>query len=99
MTIDSDVRVVHIRKINGFTDISTYGGMTVAYSWRKGDTFIVCSTAICSDRDVFSRKKGNALAMEGYVLGQVIRLPYSRAIQKSGITPTTHVRAVFQSSI
>lgn len=96
MTQPSKLRVLHLRY---HTDcgIDLYGGMTVAYQWQRGDTYIDIATAICSKQDLFNRKVGNKLATDAFYDNRTIRVPYSRELQSRGITPTTFVRSIFSS--
>jgi hypothetical protein len=96
MTQPSKLRVLHLR-YHKDGDVDLYGGMSVAYNWKRGDTFIEVATAVCSKQDLFNRKVGNKLATDAFNDGKTIRVPYRRELQSAGLTPTTYVRSLFAS--
>jgi len=67
-----------------------HGGMTLAYRQRREDSFIEVSSALCSLKDVFSRKVGTTVAVEEFMAGRVLRIP-----NYAGVTPTELVDYIF----
>lgn len=66
------------------------GGMTLAYRQRREDSFVEVSSALCSIKDVFSRKVGATVAVEAFMAGRVLRIP-----NYAGVTPTELVEFLF----
>jgi hypothetical protein len=94
MTIDNDVRVLHVRVKNFDGEFNSKGGLTVAYSWKKFNSFIEVATAHCSEQDIFIRKVGTRMAIENLNAGKCIKIPFSREQQKWK-TPTDIIRGYF----
>lgn len=90
-------KILHVRR-RGLDDSrgqDHYGGVTIAYRWNRGDTFIDVATAHCSDQDIFIKKVGAAIALSHLSLGCFVRLPFKRQNKSSGVTPTHLVRQLF----
>jgi hypothetical protein len=99
---ETDIRYVHIRAYNDVWDIDTNdgptvkpkGGVTVAYFWRRGMSFIELSTAVCSEHDYFDKLIGRNLARMDFFAGKTIRIPYTKDTKKRA-NPTQVIRKFF----
>lgn len=83
---EKGIQIRHLRKRHVFSIVgpigvtadailSITGGMTVAYTHQKGDSFIEVSTAICHSNDNYNRRTGTVYAVERFQEGATIRLP------------------------
>ena len=69
------VRVTHIN----FKATDNKGGITVAYKMEhKHSQILELATAICSDKDQFDKSIGRTLAIERFLDGKTISVPYSK---------------------
>lgn len=90
------VKVIHVRpKDQG--EFLPKGGLTIAYRWVRGMSYIEVATAYCSDQDVFKRRVGNDMAKSALSNGAFIRIPFTKE-QRSYSTPTSVVRSAFLNS-
>lgn len=77
-------------------DIGNRGGLTVVYDWVKGDSFITISTAVCSKSDAYNRSLGRKIAIQNYLDGNSVRLPFNKKVWKN---PRNMLRTMFADSI
>ena len=88
---DFGVRVTHLR-LNNFNNT---GGLTVAYktTFNHGQT-IEISTAVCSNKDQFDKAIGRTLAIERFLEGKTITVPYNKDLFEN---PVAAINALFES--
>jgi len=88
---DLDIRVTHIQ----LNTPNNKGGMTVAYktTFRHGQT-IEISTSVCSDKDQFDKAIGRTLAIERFLEGKTITVPYNKDLFEN---PVAAINALFES--
>jgi hypothetical protein len=93
------IRVIHVRfrpqKLDGdFERPPIRGGLTVAYRWVKGMSYIEVATAPCSEQDIFVKSIGRNLAIDNLHNGHYINIPFTKEMRKIW-TPTDVVRQAF----
>lgn len=72
------LRIQHIKNHN-----LPYGGVTVVYQHKDRQSFISVATEVCSDSDMFNCAIGRVLAVENFVAGKTIRLPFKESVDGS----------------
>lgn len=77
-----------------FEEIHSHnGGLAVAYRQRPGDSFVEVATALCSQKDGYSRRIGTVLAIEQFMNERRIRVPLL------GATPAVVVEMLFRDLV
>lgn len=75
---ENEVGIVHLRQQaiqDGELFGSHTGGITVAYRKEKNVSYMEIATAICSDKDIYDRKRGTVVAVEQFANLRRIRVP------------------------
>lgn len=85
------LRLQHIKNHN-----IPYGGVTVVYQHKDHQSFISVSTAVCSENDMFNCSIGRVLAVENFIAGKTITLPFKN--QKDG-SLNFHIQNIFAASL
>lgn len=71
---ENEIHIQHIKN-----DDHPKGGITIAYQHKGHQSFITVATQICSDNDMFNCRTGRVLAVENFVSGKTICLPYKKS--------------------
>lgn len=76
---EQGIRIKHLRvqheALPGVLFVENKGGLTLAYKHDPKNSFVEVSTAICSSQDLYNRKAGTVIAVEGFVEERRIRIP------------------------
>ena len=72
------LRVTHFRHITKDGNLNNRGGMTVVWKDNKPGRLFPASTAICNNKDIFSREIGRTLAVQNFEAGHIIQLMADR---------------------
>lgn len=83
------LRFRHLRRFNELGEVLSTGGLTVAYLYEddphgtgKGNSTVEIATAVCSNRDVYSRKAGRDISASLFDSGHTALLPvFNRDIE------------------
>jgi hypothetical protein len=93
--LEPTYKILHIRRqTSQYRDPDQYGGMTIAYSWNKTDSFIRVATAICSIQDKFVKSVGSSMAVENLASGKCVTIPYTKPMQMAS-RPAEFLRDLF----
>lgn len=90
---NDDIRILHIRVSSMGVDSPT-GGTTIAYHWKHGMSHIRLSTAVCSLNDRYNKTVGRSIALENFLDGQSISIPYPKHLSDV-YTPSDYLRIIF----
>ncbi|KVP16823.1 hypothetical protein [Burkholderia ubonensis] len=93
---DEGITVKHIRPsiVDDFGGVALHnGGITVAFRQLPTDSFVEISTAMCSQKEIYNRKVGTALAVEQFMNHRRIRVP------AFGLHPAEVVESLFRDHL
>ncbi|KVP65580.1 hypothetical protein WJ96_04220 [Burkholderia ubonensis] len=93
---DEGIIVKHIRPhiVGDFGGVALHnGGITVAFRQLPTDSFVEISTAMCSQKEIYNRKVGTALAVEQFANHRRIRVP------ALGLPPAQVVESLFRGHL
>jgi hypothetical protein len=96
--IEPKNKILHIRRNEGqYNSPDQYGGLTLAYSWDKRDSFIKVATSMCSNQDKFVKSIGSGIAIQSLAFGNCVTIPYTKTMQKV-LQPAEFLRDMFSKS-
>lgn len=83
---------IEVRHFN--TENQHKGGVTIAYQYIQGNSYVTIATSLCSKNDSYDKKIGRTLAVENFVSGKTVNIPYSDNTEDC--SPGNYIGGLFQ---